>query len=90
MARADSILTIEDANIAAFLAAEGYTVIPFVKNKDRDADPVVAWEIYGDKNSIRGAIQDYYNNTLIGVHDFVKSLKEIRGGMYNLKSISQQ
>lgn len=78
-------MTIEDANIAAFLAMKGFGVKPFVKNKESQDVPIVAWMVHGDRGELEAAIEKYYANEEVGISDFVGQLKQIRGAMYNLK-----
>ncbi len=86
----DKSLTIEDANIAAFLSMKRVTIRPFIKGSGPSGTPVIAWSVHGDKDEIEETIKSYYSNELVGISDFVRALKEIRGAMYNLKSIGSQ
>ncbi len=86
----DKGLIIEDANIAAFLSMKGFQVSPFIKDRGPKDSPVVAWDVHGEKIDVEESVQSFYGNEEVGVNDFVKSLREIRGAMYNLKSISSQ
>ncbi len=82
------LLTINDANIAAFLRTKGFKVDAFTKGSK--SSTVVAWSVHGSKSDISAAVKLFYSNELVGIVDFVESLKGIRWEMYTLKSISSQ
>jgi len=92
LARAgEKSFTIEDANIAAFLALKGFKVSPFVKSKDSSNAAIIAWVVDGAKDKISKVVELFYSpDELVSVSEFVKHLKSVRGAMYNLKSINSQ
>lgn len=75
---------LEDANLVAFLVMKGHIAIPFIKDGDKSR---VAWDVQGD---VKKHVDEYYNNALVGIRDFVTHLKEVRSGMYNTKTINVQ
>ena len=75
------ISIIEDANIVAYLVTRGYRAVPFVKDGLKN-NSRVAWTIEDD---ITEAVEDYYQGCNVDVYGFVKSLKDVRAEMYNLK-----
>lgn len=82
---------VEDANIVAFLMMRGLVVIPYIKReKNQDSGSQVAWEIQGDSEKIDAEVKLFYSNIKIGIHDFVKALKEVRGQMYNIKQVNNK
>jgi len=78
------ISIIEDANIVAYLVTKGFRATPFVKDGPKNSR--VAWTIEDD---ITEAVEDYYNNDQVDVYGFVKSLKDVRAEMYNLKQANK-
>ena len=79
---------IEDANIVSFLMLKGFVAIPFLRNPNNPNESSrVAWDVQGE---VEAEIRNYYQNELVGIHDFVKVLKEVRSQMYNVKQISNQ
>ena len=89
------VTTIEDANIVAFLVLRGFIAIPFIKQEKGDGDKDysssrVAWDIEASDEKIAAEIKRYYGNERVGVHDFVRVLKDIRSQMYNTKSMTNQ
>ena len=84
----NQVTTVEDANIVAFLVMKGYTAIPYIIAEARPGQSSrVAWDIDAD---VKDAIKAFYENERIGVRDFVRALKEIRSGMYNMKQMNNQ
>jgi hypothetical protein len=80
--------TVEDANIVAFLAMMGYIAIPYICSKARPGQGSrIAWDIDAD---VSDTIKKYYHNEKVGVKDFVRSLKEVRTEMYNVKQMNNQ
>ena len=79
------ISIIEDANIVAYLVTRGFRAVPFIKDGLRD-NSRVAWTIEDD---ITEAVEDYYQGCNVDVYGFVKSLKDVRAEMYNLKQANK-
>lgn len=80
----DSITTVEDANLVAFLIMRGYVVIPYIKSHKEGMERRVAWDVQGDADR---DIKRYFANEKVPIKDFIRSLKEVRNDMYNIKSI---
>lgn len=80
-----------DANVAAYLVMKGFVAIPFIKSKSVEGQGArVAWDIQGDQDAIDREMKKYYANEKIGILDYVRILKDIRGEMYQVKSLSGQ
>ena len=79
------ISIIEDANIVAYLVTKGFRAVPFVKDGLKN-NSRVAWTIEDD---ITEAVEDYYQGCNVDVYSFVKSLKDVRAEMYNLKQTNK-
>jgi hypothetical protein len=80
-----------DANVAAFLILKGLVLIPFIKNRATDDQSArVAWDVQGDPDAIDKEVKNYYRNEKIGILDYVKILKDIRGEMYQIKAVKGQ
>ena len=79
------ISVIEDANIVAYLVTKGFRATPFIKDGLKN-NSWVAWTIEDD---ITEAVEDYYQGCNVDVYGFVKSLKDIRAEMYNLKQANK-
>ena len=87
------VTTIEDANIVAFLVLKGFICIPFIqtekseKGGDKGGSARVAWDVEGE---VAPVIHKFYENENVGVHDYVRVLKDVRSQMYNCKSMANQ
>jgi len=85
---ANNTTQIDDANIVAFLMMKGFIAIPFIKEKAAgERSSQVAWEVQGE---IASAINDFYSNEYVGIRDYVKALKAVRGDMYSVKQFNNQ
>ena len=80
------ISIIEDVYIVAYLVTKGFRAIPFIKDRLRRNDSRVAWNIEGD---IIEVVNGYYNNEQVDLYDYVKTLKDVRAEMYNLKQANK-
>ena len=79
---------IDDANIVAFLMMKGFVAIPYIKEEAAgERSSQVAWEVQGE---IASAINDFYRNECVGIRDYVKALKVVRGDMYSIKQLNNQ
>lgn len=79
---------VDDANIVAFLMMKGFIAIPFIKSEAAgERSSQVAWDVQGD---LEPAINDFYNNVQVGIRDYVKALKAVRGDMYSVKQFNNQ
>ena len=89
------VTTIEDANIVAYLVLQGFIAIPFIQTeKGKEADSQissrVAWDIEAEEGKLDAEIKKYYGNESVGVHDFVRVLKDVRSQMYSVKQVNNQ
>ncbi len=82
----EKLITIEDANIAAFLKSKGYMVLPYIK--DGSIDLKVAWDVQEggrESGTVSECINEYYRDE--NLQRFVSSLKAVRSEMYSIKNI---
>lgn len=80
--------TVVDANVVAYLVMKGFIAIPFIKSKSTEGQGSrVAWDIQGDADAIDKEMKRYYRNEKVGILDYVRILKDIRGEMYQIKSL---
>jgi len=80
-----------DANVAAYLVMKGLIAIPFIKSKSSDGQGSrIAWDVQGDQQTIDREMRRYYGNEKVGILDYVRILKDIRGEMYQIKSLKGQ
>jgi len=85
------VSTVVDANLVAYLVMKGFIAIPFIKSKSSEGQSSrVAWDIQGKQEAIDKEMNRYYSNERVGILDYVRILKEIRGEMYNIKSLKGQ
>lgn len=69
----------EDSTVVAFLALRGHTVTPFKKPNGR-----VMFEVEGD---IARDVDAFYRNEKVGILDFIRIFKSIRGSIFTLKTV---
>ena len=85
------VVTVEDANIVAFLVLKGYIAIPYIKTESTESQSSrVAWDVQGDADAIEAEIAIFWANERIGIRDYVRILKDIRSNMYNVKALKGQ
>ena len=82
---AEEISGVEDVNLVAYLDARGFIAIPYMKKVKKGELPRVIFDVQGE--GIEKARQDFYGNALIGVRDFVRSLREKRSDLHNMRNI---
>jgi len=86
-----SPVTVVDANVVAYLVLRGYVAIPFIKSKSSEGQSArVAWDVQGSPDAIDREMKKYYANEKVGIMEYVRILKDIRGEMYQIKSIRGQ
>lgn len=87
----NDVVPVEDANIVAFLVMKGYIAIPYIKSESSESQGSrVAWDVQGDADAIQAEINIFWANERVGIWDYVRTLKDIRSSMYNIKSIKGQ
>jgi hypothetical protein len=79
---------LEDTMLIAYLRVRGHTAIPWICREDRN-DVRVAFDIMGDKKDIEESMQAYHGNEQVGVQDYVRSLREVKSAIYDMKKIGQ-
>lgn len=79
---------LEDTMLIAYLRVRGHTAIPWICREDRN-DVRVAFDIMGDKKDIEESMQAYHGNDPVGVQDYVRSLREVKSAIYDMKKIGQ-
>lgn len=90
MAQNEVIQTVEDVNLVAFLTMRGVTLIPYIKSHKEGTQRRVAWDICNLGYDADRVIKEFYANSLVGVRDFVRALKEVRADMYQIKNINNE
>ena len=83
------VVTLENANIVAFLVYMGDIAFPYIMDgkKNTDGSDRIAWDIEG--KDVKYHIELYYRNYQVGIMDYVNNLQGIRSGMYNVRTINQ-
>jgi hypothetical protein len=71
---------VDDTNIVAYLHYKGFRFCPFKKGEDDR----VGFRVYGD---IDEALSEFYDNTKVGVQDYVGCLKKVRGSLFLIKGM---
>jgi hypothetical protein len=82
------ITMLEDTMLIAYLRVRGHTAIPWISRND-SSDVRVAFDIMGDKKDIEESMQAYHGNEPVGVQDYVRSLREVKSAIYDMKKIGQ-
>jgi hypothetical protein len=77
-----------DTMLVAFLKLKGFIIIPWI-SWDNPDDPIVEFDIQGDKEAILEAVNAFYANEQIGIQDFCKSFKETKSNMHALKRVGR-
>lgn len=73
---------IDDTNIVAYLHLCGFKFTPVKKGVgDR-----VGFKVYGDIDS---TLAKFYDNSEVGIQDYVACLKKVRGSMFLIKGITE-
>jgi hypothetical protein len=73
---------LEDTMLIAFLVMKGHKIKPWQDTEDKDH---VSFDILGDQKQINEDIESFYSNEQVGVHEYVKCLKEVKSQMYSFK-----
>jgi len=82
---------INDANIVAYLVMKGYVAIPYIKSEATDNQSSrVSWDVQGDPDAINAEVKIFWENERVGIRDYVRILKDIRGTMYEIKNMKGQ
>jgi hypothetical protein len=71
----------EDATIVAFLALQGHTVKPLRNQNGR-----IIFEVEGD---IARDVEAFYTNQQVGIMDYVRFLKSVRGQIFTLNAMKR-
>jgi hypothetical protein len=81
----------------AFLVLRGFIAIPFIQTekggdigRGTDTSSRVAWDIEDEDGKVDAEIKMYYSNEKVGVHDYVRVLKDVRSQMYSTKQVANQ
>jgi len=75
----DIVNEFEDATFVAFLSLRGHRVNPHKTSNGR-----VVFEVIGD---ITKDVESYHLNQKVGILDYVRILKSLRGTIFNLKAM---
>jgi hypothetical protein len=74
-------VVIDDTNIVAYLHLCGFKFAPFQKGEGR-----IGFKVYGDIDS---TLASFYGNNQVGIQDYVKCLKTVRGSMFLYKGMGE-
>lgn len=85
-------IPIDDANMVAFLVLKGFVAIPYISKESTGGDGSrVSWDVQEKEGiDLNAEIRKFNINEMVGVHDFVRILKDIRGQMYSTKQLHNQ
>ena len=84
-------VSINDANIVAYLVMKGYIAIPYIKTEaSENQGSRVSWDVQGDPDAINAEVKIFWENERVGIRDYVRVLKDIRGTMYEIKNMKGQ
>ena len=83
----EEVSIIEDVYLVALLVKKGFKPVPFIKDRLRRNDSRVAWNVEGDISEV--IIKYYEGCNDVALYDYVKSLKDVRAEMYNLKQANK-
>ena len=84
-------VSINDANIVAYLVMKGYIAIPYIKTEaSENQGSRVSWDVQGDPDAINAEVKIFWENERVGIRDYVRILKDIRGTMYEIKNMKGQ
>jgi len=80
------VTLLEDTALVAFLAYCGHKVVPIRSKEPTPEEPHVriAFEVHGELDD---DVEAFYANAKVGIADYVKHLKSVRGSMFNLKKL---
>lgn len=70
-----------DATIVAYLVLRGHKITP-----QKDQSGRIVFEVEGD---IAKDVEAFYNNEPVGIMDYVRILKFIRGQIFNMKAMGR-
>lgn len=74
-------VVLEDWAIVAYLTLKGLKVTPFKKSDGR-----VAFLVDGD---VESAVGDIYSNKKVGINDYIKALRSVRGAIFTLRTLNK-
>jgi hypothetical protein len=72
---------IDDTNIVAYLHLCGFKFSPF---KKKGGEGRIGFKVYGEIDS---SLASFYDNSKIGIQDYVACLKKVRGSMFLIKGM---
>lgn len=79
---------LEDTMLIAYLKTRGHVAIPWI-SRDNPNDIRVSFDIVGDQEEIELSMQRYHGNEPVGIQDYVRSLREVKSAIYDMKKIGQ-
>ncbi len=77
----EQITEFSDATIVAYLALQGHKITPL-----KDQTGRIVFEVEGD---IAQDVEAFYCNQKVGVMDYVRMLKSIRGQIFTMKAMGR-
>jgi hypothetical protein len=89
------VTTLSDANKVAFLILRGFIAIPFIQTEkggdERESKgSTVAWDVEAEDGKVDAELKAFNANVKVGVREFVRILKDVRGEMYSVKQANNQ
>ena len=85
----EMVTILEDTSLVAFLSLQGHRIVPLKSKEPTPEEPQVriVFEVHGE---IEKDLEAYHNNVMVGISDYVKCLKAVRGSMFNLKAVQHK
>ncbi|MFA4828429.1 MAG: hypothetical protein WC855_13280 [Thermodesulfovibrionales bacterium] len=80
-------IILEDWSIVSFCSLPeiqkkyNLTITPFKKAEGR-----IAFRVHGD---VESAINDIYSNRKVGINDYMKALRNVRGAIFTLRNLGR-
>jgi hypothetical protein len=74
-------ITLEDANLVAYLNYIGYQFAPTKKKSGK-----VVFKIEGEEGNIEKDIEKFYSDDTVRINDYIKCLKNVRSSIFNLRN----
>lgn len=84
---------LSDTMLIAFLKVRGHTAIPWIQvdeNGNYDPrNPRIEFDVIGEEKELEESMQLYHGNEPVGIQDYVRSLREVKSAIYDMKKIGQ-
>lgn len=80
---------IEDTMLVAWMQLQGFAVTSWISSEPGDRNVRVSFDIEGDPDAIEASMRTYYDNTQVGVQDFVRAVKRVKSEMYAMQKLGR-